>query len=353
MAYRTLKEMREELNEEQIKNILAQFGVEPVFENESLIRFPTCCHNLEGGSPKLYYYKDNKIFRCYTECNAFFDIFTLLIKMYALRNKTITLREAIAICDLDASEQIDYNRSEIEDFEYIQDLSKRVSSDALPPMKTYDPQILQHYLFSITALQPWINEGIAISQLEKFGIKYSLSDDAIVIPNYDINGNLIGVRGRFLDQNAKAKYAPLWQNKICLSHSTGRSFYGIYENQEAIRKKKTVVIFEGEKSVMKYGTYYSNNIALATLGKNITNSHIQLLLKLGVTRVILAYDADYETDEELYTKRDEYTKIAQILVPYFNTSILLDADLKLNYKDSPIDQGKDYFEKLIQTRRQL
>lgn len=350
MAYRTLKEMREELNDEQIKNILAQFNVEPHFENENYIIFPTCCHNIEGGSPKLYYYKNTKLFRCYTQCNDIFDIFTLLIRMYALRDQEIKIRDAIAICDLDATQPVDFNYGEMADLRYMQELSSRISEGELPPLKTYDKNILNRYVFNIDALESWIKEGIPVEQLQRFGIKYDPLENAIVIPNYNIQGDLIGVRGRFLDPDAKAKYAPLWYNKQVLSHPTSRTFYGIYENQDSIRKKKTAIIFEGEKSVMKYGAYYKDNIAVATLGKNVTNSHIQLLLSLGVNRVILCYDADYETEEELYTKREEYIKIARIMTPYFNTSILLDYDLVLNFQDAPIDRGKDYFEKLIKER---
>ena len=95
------KQLREQLADETIKNILAQFNVEPVEEDENKIVFPTCCHNLEGGSPKLWYYKDSKLFRCFTECCATFDIFELLKKMYALRGQNITLKQAVQICDLD------------------------------------------------------------------------------------------------------------------------------------------------------------------------------------------------------------------------------------------------------------
>ena len=55
------KELREQLTDDSIKSILSQFDVEPVFETEDAIVFPTCCHNLVGGSPKLYYYKSNKL----------------------------------------------------------------------------------------------------------------------------------------------------------------------------------------------------------------------------------------------------------------------------------------------------
>ena len=89
------KDLREELTDESIKNILSQFNVEPVHEDDSSITFPTCCHNLDGGSPKLVYYKNTKLFHCYTECAASFDIFTLLQKMYRLRGKEITLLKGV------------------------------------------------------------------------------------------------------------------------------------------------------------------------------------------------------------------------------------------------------------------
>ena len=97
------KELREQLTDEMLKSVLIQFDVEPVMETAEAIVFPTCCHNLVGGSPKLYYYKNSKLFHCYTECAETFDIFTLLQKMYKLRGEEISLRQAVSLCDLDAS----------------------------------------------------------------------------------------------------------------------------------------------------------------------------------------------------------------------------------------------------------
>jgi hypothetical protein len=349
---KTLRDLREEMNDEQVKNILEQFNVQPYEENGAFIVFPTCCHNLEGGSPKLYYYKNTKLFHCYTECCESFDIFHLLVKMMKLRGKDITLHEAVILCDLDSDEQIDYNKSEQDDYQYMMQLERTVSADKLPPLETYDKNLLKRYVFDINGLTPWINEGISLQSMKQFDIRYDPIQNCIVIPNYDENGNLIGVRGRFLNPEdiEKGKYRPLCYNNICLKHPTGRVLYGFYQNQDNIRKKKTVIIFEGEKSVLHYNDYYQDNIAVATLGKNITQSHINLLLRCGVTRVVLAYDADYETEEELANKQEEYTKLAHILTPYFNVSVLLDWDLQLSYKSSPIEGGKEYFEKLLRQR---
>ena len=113
------------------------------------------------------------------------------------------------------------------------------------------------------------------------------------------------------------------------------------------------IIFEGEKSVLHYGSIYGadNNIALATLGQNITKNHIQHLLKMGVRNVILAYDTDYEDYAQLKEVEKKYIDKAKILSPYFNVSILMDYDFLLPYKSSPIDEGKDIFEEILQHRR--
>lgn len=349
----TFKELRDQLSDGQIKEILEQFNVEAVNETENFIVFPTCCHNLEGGSPKLFYYKNNKLFKCYTECNEMFDIFTLLVKMYKLRDQEITLRQAVSICGLDNSEVPDINKSYIlEDLKYMNILNTTSIPDAENlGLKTYDKKVLNQFLVTQEGCKRWIDEGISWEQLVKFGIRYNVAEDAIIIPNYDYDGNLIGVRARYFKPDAKAKYAPIWYNKQCLSHPTGKSLYGIYENHKIIEEKKQVILFEGEKSVMKFGTYYpNNNIALATLGQSITREHIQLLLKMGVKRVVLAYDADYETYEELAEKEKQYRKLAQILTPYFNVSILMDYDLQLDYKDSPVDKGKEVFDRILRER---
>lgn len=350
---RTLRDLREDMSEETLKNILAQFNVVPFDETESFIIFPTCCHNLEGGSPKLYYYKNTHLFHCYTQCQESFDIFHLLIKMMKLRGKDITLRGALELCDLNTDNEIDYNKSEIEDYHYLLKLERSVSADQLPPIPVYDKRILDRYTFNPAGLSPWFNEGISYEAMRKFNILYSPKDNAIVIPNYDIDGNLVGVRGRFLDEEVAQKYGkyrPLYDGEVCLRHPTGRSLYGLYQNQDAIRRKHTAIIVEGEKSVLHYNDYYKDNICVATLGKNITLSQINLLQKCNVRRVILAYDADYETEKELKEKREEYTKLGQILAKYFQVSILLDWDLQLPYKSSPLEGGKEYFEKLILER---
>lgn len=74
---------------------------------------------------------------------------------------------------------------------------------------------------------------------------------------------------------------------------------------------------------------------------------------MGVLRVILAYDTDYEDYEQLSTVEEKYYEKAKILSPYFNVSYIIDEDFLLPYKSSPIDGGRDVFEKLLATRRKI
>ena len=69
-----IRDMRESLTPEEIKDILRKYGVDEIHENQLYIQYPTCCHNIEGGSHKLYYYKNTNMFKCYTECDSVFDI---------------------------------------------------------------------------------------------------------------------------------------------------------------------------------------------------------------------------------------------------------------------------------------
>ena len=353
----SFKELRQELTDESVKNILGQFNVECLDENSEFIVFPTCCHNLEGGSPKLYYYKSTKLFHCFTECSATFDIFTLLQKMMLLRGQEITLFQAVELCDLDTEHfGIDNSDSCFDDIQYMQRLNNAYIPDVNNlGFKTYDKNILKKYTFDYLGFMPWLEEGISIEALQKFNIKYDNYHQSIIIPNFDYRGDLIGVRARFFrpEDIIKGKYRPIYNDGVLYNHPTGRTFYGIYENKLAIERKRICVIFEGEKSVLLYDSMYgsNNNVALATLGQNITKDHIQYLLKMGVNHVILAYDTDYEDYQQLTEVEEKYIQKAKILSPYFNVSILMDYDFLLPHKSSPIDGGKEIFERLLKNRR--
>lgn len=357
----SFQDLREQLSDETIKDILGEFNVEPVSENSDEIVFPTCCHNLSGGSPKLYYYKDSKLFHCYTECAATFDIFSLLQKMYRLRGQEISLTQAIGICGLNnmrpTNEIVTSDAYEIRKTLEFHDLQQKNILPDLSSLKInkYDKNVLRQFSFDADGLKPWTDEGITTEALLKFNISYDKKHNAAIIPNFDYDGNLIGIRQRFFNPQdmLRGKYRPMYWNGVLYNHPTGLTFYGIYENHKSIERSKMCVIFEGEKSVLKMRSLYGeqSSLGLATLGQNITRNHIQWLFKMNVHSVILAYDSDYEDYKQLKEVEEKYIQKAKILSPFFNVSILMDYDFVLPYKSSPIDGGKEIFEKILKEKR--
>lgn len=347
-----LKDLRMQMTEENIKDILAKFGVFVHTDTENALIFPTVCHNESGGSPKLYYYKEDKIFKCYTGCNAMFDIFDLIMRIQKTRGEEIHLKRAIELAGVENTEQL-VDKDILKDLEYLQELSKIANSiiEEEKNVRYLDEKILDNFQYDMVGNKSWLDEGITKEAMERFSIGYYPYLNAITIPNFDHDGKLIGIRGRFLNQDSIAKYMPIKYKNEILSHPTGKFLYGYYENKNIIKRKGIAILFEGEKSVLKMESLYpGNNIALSTSGKRVTLDHLNALLKLNIREVILAYDKDYTNREERQKTLAEYEKIVSILSAYFDVSIIIDTESLLGYKDSPIDKTKDIFEELLRYR---
>ena len=348
-----IKDMRESLTPEQIKEILERYGVNYVHENQLYIQYPTCCHNIEGGSHKLYYYKDSHIFKCYTECDAVFDIFELIQKMEELRDQECSLPQAIRIVGLDPTNNIEQNPDKVEEKEAIDYLNK-INQTTIPRMSYTGLQndILSNFTFNEKYLEPWIKEGISVEALQAFNIKYDVANLIIVIPHRDKEGNVIGIRGRFMSEYSNVKYMPITWNGVTLSHPLRGNLYGLYENRAVIEKSKTVILFESEKSVLKFSSFFGheNNFSVATCGNKVSNEQIQILQDLGVKQVILAFDKDYDNSADQMKVQAHYNDIAKRLGVYFTTSVMFDYGNLLGLKDAPIDRGRAVFEELFKYR---
>lgn len=351
--YKTAKEYRDELSPEDVKRILRKFGVEPYREYTDKIIYPTVNHNLEGGSPKLYYYKRNKMFKVYTGKANLFDIFQLIIDMHNLRGKEITLQEAIKFCDLEVTGPVEDNEyyGVRKQLDYLYKVNETGEEEEPQELVVYPDEILERYVFDTEGLKSWIYEDIDVRTLVKYNIKYDPITNSIIIPYYTEEGDLVGIRGRFLDPEAKAKYMPVKYQGKYLVHPTSQVLYGLNINEEAILESKTVIIFEGEKSVMKMDTIYRNkNISVATSGRAITKEHLNILKKYGVQNIVIAYDRDYLSIKELEKEIEETKRKLGFAINIFNISIIADYDFILSHKNSPIDQGKKIFDDLMKKR---
>lgn len=318
--------------------------------------FQTICHNPPGhGKYKLYYYVDTKTFVCYTECNIHADIYELVRVVKHLNSFKDAYYYVANYFGYDGSSK------ELEEFKEITsdwDLLNRYDDiNNIDNSAVTTPTISHNLLeyFSPICPEAWYKEGIDVETMKSYNIKMDVSMEKIIIPHYDIEGNLIGIRGRSFNELELAegkKYAPVYIENTMYNHPIGDHLYGLNFNKEAIIKSKKAVIFEGEKSVLKAQTFYKdNNFCVAACGSSISDKQVELLLSLGVNEIIIAFDKENDDiigSEKTVKYREKLETLAAKFSPYVNTYILLDLYQKLEYKDSPIDKGKDTLEFLLE-----
>lgn len=204
----------------------------------------------------------------------------------------------------------------------------------------YDPSILDQY-----SKYKWnvrfLKDGILPSSQVKFGIGYDEESNRITVPWFDIDGNLIGIIGRIdSDEKTNFKYLPL------IAFEKHKTLYGLYQNKEYIKESKVVYIFEAEKSVMQCDSFKVNN-AVALGGNSISKIQVEMLLRLGVERFIISLDESL--DIEIIKKNIKTIKDCCFMRDDVKIGVILDKEnkyMKKGSKVSPVDLGKEIFEKL-------
>ena len=341
---------------QDVKNFLESLGVEQIDMNEEkqYLICPTICHNPihEAESMKLYWYQNNKIFRCYTECNEAMSIFELYRKYMALNQYPITLEEAENYVK-QFLKHIIVSARKAQSYEL--DIEKYKFTTNIPILDEY-PKVVLDY-FTKYYHPSWLNDGITKEVMDKFQIKFSLGQNKIIIPHFDIYGRLIGIRGRALEKKEIeefGKYRPIQIGKTLYTYPLQFNLYGIYEHKEGIKKRRSAIIAEAEKSVMLDDVYYGDlSNCVACCGSTFNKYHISLLTDiLGANEIVVALDKEYE-DWRTPKAKKYREKIEKMCKKYSNQasfSYIWDYDNVLNEKDSPFDKGKDIFEHLYKTR---
>lgn len=349
-----LNQIRLNLTDKDIINIFQRLGINNYDIKQDYIIFPTICHNADAknASMKLFYYKNTKLFHCYTDCGETFDIFRLLDKYYKTRNIKYNFQRDI----------IDFIKTDIQylpgiNFDTLQyvSIAEKYERNKENVLKTISSNVLQS--FTDYYAKEWLAEGITPQECKKFNIKFSISQNKIIIPHYNINGELIGIRGRALNEEEikeKGKYRPITVQGQTYAHPLSLNLYGLNITKTAIKHKHYCVVFEGEKSVLLMEHYYGNdNVSVANCGSNFHKAQLNLLLKLGVSEIIIAYDKENTTVENSEKYFDKLYKICDKYNNYCNFSFIYDRENLLEAKDSPIDKGPVIFEQLLHNRVRL
>jgi len=241
----------------------------------------------------------------------------------------------------------------LENYDRIQEI--KVSSEQVV-LKEYDISILDRFNYDVQ-LTPWLNEDIASHILQFAQIGYYPGTDQITIPHFDIDNRFIGLRGRYLseeDCELYGKYRPIKINNILYNHPLGFNLYNLNNSKDNIMKTKKAIIFESEKSCLKYASYFgvNNDISVACCGSNISLYQIQLLLNLGVEEIIIAFDRQFQAigDKEFKQLKRKLLNLYNKYKNFVLISFIFDKELITDYKDAPIDCGIENFLTLFNER---
>lgn len=150
------------------------------------------------------------------------------------------------------------------------------------------------------------------------------------------------------------KYRPLRIGNTIYSHPLGMNLYGLNWAKDQIPIVKKAVVFESEKSVLKYQSYFGidNSIAVACCGSSLSTHQVQLLIQAGAEEIIVAFDKQYPALNTEESKQWS-TKLIKLYNKYKNDCLmtfLWDKGDILEYKSSPIDEGSDKFLYLFKNR---
>ena len=341
------EEIIEQLDDSKVKILLDNFKI-PYEDKGNYIIMPTVCHHadIDDASWKLYYYKNTHIFQCYTEDGAM-SIFTFLKRYYEARSYEYDWYDDILKVILNCS-NITFNSNNTDKYKSIQDdYSQKKLRRELP---AYPEGILDVFIKYYPI--EWLNDGISRAAMDKFNIKYSPTQNKIIIPHYDVNNRLIGIRGRALNpceiENV-GKYMPVQIEDKWYSHPLSLNLYGLNKTKGNIKKSGIAYLFEAEKSVLQFESFSMLNCAAAVCGNKLNKYALDILIReCHPQEVVICFDQEEEPKESSYF--NHLYGICQKYLAYTNFSFIYDKEHLLNLKDSPSDKGEQIFKRLLETR---
>lgn len=345
-----------------IVQLVSKFGIPETsirYYNNQLI-MPTGCHNEIIGTAKhkLYYYEDSKKFHCYTCCGSM-NPFEFVVQAYRTRGIKYSLSNAAIIIERIIQERL---RDGFAIVTPPSNVKKEIEEDWHKSLTEYNPSIMNCFSRNKKYLKVWEKEGISFDAMDKFGIKFDMIRNRMVIPIYDDKGVFVGAKVRNFNQEEienGRKYMPLIHNNEIYTYDKGKILYGLNFNKKNIKNAKRAIIFESEKSTILYESLYVGNKAVSIGGSNVSIYQTELLKQYKVETVVLALDNDYSLLPNENGEYDKYFGLYKMLkeankldAKGFNVEIVYDWEQSfLENKDAPIDKGREIWNKLYRNRK--
>lgn len=184
----------------------------------------------------------------------------------------------------------------------------------------------------------WFKDGVDYLTQERFGIRIDFDSNRIVIPEYNVNGELVGAKARY---NGECDPSDRWS--MYLPYPKSQVLYGWHQNYTYMMKKQVVFIVEAEKSVCQAASW-GFNLLIAVGGHDISDTQARHIKSLGID-VIIAFDAGLNIEEvkEQAQKVVIDGKFWRNKVGYIDMS-------GIHNKVSPTDMGYRIFKRLVKER---
>lgn len=353
-----LKKLKKALTLSHYDTILRELGI-PIFSKSNT---EWRCwsgeknRNPMDGSPALVFFPDTKIFIGYTSSRSY-DCISLVQTRLNLLGQTCSFLDAcnwiLEKTGLDPTKITKpltnthvYDWSELERFVRVRKYGNQL------------PEYNRNIIDTLPTLYPqaWIDEGISEETMAKYQIRYYERCNQTVIPCFDSEARLIGVRVRNWDKDRveQAKYMPLITlDGQCYKFNTNHVFYGINYNKPEIERIGKVIIVESEKAVMKLDTYMGrHNIALGMYGSNLGIQRRNQLIKMGVNTVSYVVDNDFigQDDEFFEQWREKIQHFIKLWDGFCRIEIVWDNLGLLGPKENATDSTKEVWEQLWENR---
>ena len=342
------KSIIEQLDTQKVIRLMETLGVEDYIEKPNYVIFPTICHNVDASeaSMKLYYYENSHAFVCYTQCQSM-SIFGFLKQYYETRQIDYDWYEDIYKVILDCS---NFNP----DFGFSINKYKRIRDTYMAAKQVQLPTYPNGLIDCFTKFYPpeWLEDGITKEAMDKFNIRFSVPQNKIIIPHYNPKGELIGIRGRALNEweiENVGKYMPVQIEGKWYSHPLSLNLYGLNLTKENIQKMGICFLFEAEKSVLQFEGFDNLNCSAAVCGSQFNKHALRLLMQVANPReIVICFDKEEKIGSDEYFNK--LWNIGKKYQNYCDFSFIYDRENLLDMKDSPTDKGNDIFWKLYRKR---
>ena len=345
-----ISDVKNSLTNQDVFNILESIDANPMWDKDSdgktLIMSDTICHG--GDSHKLVYFCHTQTFFCRTCCGTIGDIFALLQITYSPNlnecvKYVVDNMEEKVINPIEQKKRAERINNKHVDLKYTE--IHTLPEYKNPLAKYPQPEILN-----------WKNEGISHEMCINANIRYNPIDGEILIPHYDMNNRLIGIKTRALtEQDAQiGKYRMFRNGDTEYFFPTSFNCYNINNAKETIFRKGNVVVFEGEKSVLKLQSLTNKKdvAAVACSGSFFSRFQIKQLIDCGAKRIWIAFDRDYQNESE-----PEYRKLLKNYSQLANKYSGNEIEFRFVFlpqcpvHSSPIDCGLNVFNDAIKNAK--